>query len=141
MSEEEKHYDEGEDTLLPPEPRGVRLRDSMKPGVRESQTMNTESLQKFAELHIREVVQKQMFDNYNIDPDEWLEPISDYVYKAVSKQIREIFLEYTNLVEPLSLDEAYLDVSDCQTCEGSATLIAREIRQRVRDEYWPDRAA
>jgi len=53
------------------------------------------------------------------------------VYKAVSQQIREIFHQYTDLVEPLSLDEAYLDVSDCQQCHGSATLIAQEIRQKI----------
>ena len=46
--------------------------------------------------------------------------------------MREIFLDYTDLVEPLSLDEAYLDVSDCDRHSGSATRIAEEIRQRVQ---------
>ena len=55
-------------------------------------------------------------------------------YRAVSLQVRRIFLDYTPLVEPLSLDEAYLDVTDSNACHGSATLIAREIRQRVRAE-------
>lgn len=55
-------------------------------------------------------------------------------YRTVSQQVRRIFLDYTELVEPLSLDEAYLDVSDSTACKGSATLIAREIRRRVRDE-------
>ncbi|MEC7419979.1 MAG: DNA polymerase IV, partial [Pseudomonadota bacterium] len=45
-----------------------------------------------------------------------------------------IFHEYTDLVEPLSLDEAFLDVSDCQVAQGSATLIAEQIRHRVREE-------
>ncbi|MBL1378770.1 DNA polymerase IV [Zobellella iuensis] len=55
-------------------------------------------------------------------------------YKAVSRQIREIFGRYTDLVEPLSLDEAYLDVSDSPWFGGSATLIARDIRRAIRDE-------
>ncbi|MFE8072663.1 DNA polymerase IV [Marinobacteraceae bacterium S3BR75-40.1] len=55
-------------------------------------------------------------------------------YKAVSQQVMAIFKSYTELVEPLSLDEAYLDVSHSTQCQGSATLIAQEIRQRVRDE-------
>ncbi len=49
-------------------------------------------------------------------------------YKAVSGQIREIFSRYTSLIEPLSLDEAYLDVTDSPYCGGSATLMAQEIR-------------
>lgn len=52
-------------------------------------------------------------------------------YKAVSRQIQAIFNEYTPLVEPLSLDEAYLDVTDCRQCAGSATLIAQEIKRRI----------
>lgn len=55
-------------------------------------------------------------------------------YKAVSQQIREIFSRYTHLIEPLSLDEAYLDVTDSPHCKGSATLMAREIRQTIFDE-------
>lgn len=55
-------------------------------------------------------------------------------YSAVSSQIRAIFHDYTELVEPLSLDEAFLDVTDATACRGSATLIAREIRTRVRDD-------
>jgi DNA polymerase-4 len=55
-------------------------------------------------------------------------------YRAASRQIRGIFYDYTDLVEPLSLDEAYLDVSEAEVCRGSATLIAREIRHRVREE-------
>ncbi|WP_145542229.1 DNA polymerase IV [Yersinia alsatica] len=55
-------------------------------------------------------------------------------YKEASLHIREIFARYTSLIEPLSLDEAYLDVSDCPVCSGSATLIAQEIRQSIATE-------
>jgi DNA polymerase-4 len=54
------------------------------------------------------------------------------VYKEVSAAIRIIFSEYTDLIEPLSLDEAYLDVTDASLCRGSATLIAREIKEKIR---------
>src|SRR5437016_10402287 len=56
------------------------------------------------------------------------------VYKAVSLQIREIFAEYTPLIEPLSLDEAYLDVTENLKGIVSATWIAEEIRGRIRTE-------
>lgn len=56
------------------------------------------------------------------------------VYKNVSLQIRAIFHEYTDLVEPLSLDEAYLDVTENKTGNPSATLIAREIKQKIREQ-------
>jgi DNA polymerase IV len=56
------------------------------------------------------------------------------VYKTVSRQIRDIFLDYTDLVEPLSLDEAYLDVTENKKNLNSATLIAQEIRQRIETE-------
>ncbi|GGH72735.1 DNA polymerase IV [Phaeocystidibacter marisrubri] len=52
-------------------------------------------------------------------------------YKAVSQQIRDIFLDYTSRVEPLSLDEAFLDVTTNHKGMTSATLIAQEIRQRI----------
>jgi DNA polymerase-4 len=55
-------------------------------------------------------------------------------YREISKQIRAIFYEYTDLVEPLSLDEAYLDVTKNKKGNPSATLIAREIRQRIFEE-------
>ncbi len=55
-------------------------------------------------------------------------------YKEVSHRIFSIFREYTNLVEPLSLDEAFLDVSECTIAQGSATLIAESLRERVRKE-------
>lgn len=52
-------------------------------------------------------------------------------YRAASAQIMAIYREYTDLVEPLSLDEAYLDVSESPHCHGSATLIAKQIRDRI----------
>lgn len=52
-------------------------------------------------------------------------------YRAASRQILAIYHDYTELVEPLSLDEAYLDVSESPHCKGSATLIAQEIRRRI----------
>lgn len=55
-------------------------------------------------------------------------------YKEISQKIRKIFYEYTDLVEPLSLDEAYLDVTVNKKGNPSATLIAQEIRQRIFDE-------
>ena len=54
-------------------------------------------------------------------------------YKAASRQIREIFLSYTNLVEPLSLDEAYLDVTAPRRGPPAATEIARAIKREIRD--------
>jgi len=53
------------------------------------------------------------------------------VYREASRRMHEIFADYTDLIEPLSLDEAFLDVSNCPRCRGSATLIAQEIRQRI----------
>jgi DNA polymerase-4 len=55
-------------------------------------------------------------------------------YGEISKKIRAIFLEYTDLVEPLSLDEAYLDVTENKKGNPSATLIAKEIRERIFNE-------
>ncbi len=54
-------------------------------------------------------------------------------YRAASKQIREIFLRHTDLVEPLSLDEAYLDVTVPKTALPSATAVAESIRQEIAD--------
>jgi DNA polymerase-4 len=56
------------------------------------------------------------------------------VYREASRQMHEIFSDYTDLIEPLSLDEAFLDVSACPRCRGSATLIAQEIRKRIADD-------
>ena len=56
------------------------------------------------------------------------------LYKKESAAVRAIFERYTNQIEPLSLDEAYLDVSEVTHCRGSATLIAREIRSAIQKE-------
>jgi DNA polymerase IV len=56
------------------------------------------------------------------------------VYKEVSQQIRAIFARYTSLIQPLSLDEAYLDVTEPLVDRDSATAIAEEIRARIRWE-------
>jgi DNA polymerase-4 len=64
-------------------------------------------------------------------PDLLLIPPNMEKYRIASRQIMDIYRDYTELVEPLSLDEAYLDVSDSPHCKGSATLIAQEIRRRI----------
>src|SRR5580698_2584927 len=56
------------------------------------------------------------------------------VYKTISLQIREVFAEYTPIIEPLSLDEAYLDVTENLKGIVSATKIAEEIRARIHME-------
>jgi DNA polymerase-4 len=56
------------------------------------------------------------------------------VYKSVSEQILKIFYEYTPLVEPLSLDEAFLDVTENKKGIPSATIIAREIKKEIKSE-------
>jgi DNA polymerase-4 len=56
------------------------------------------------------------------------------IYKSVSQQIRQIFHRYTDLIEPLSLDEAYLDVTSDKLNIGSALDIAQQIRQAIREE-------
>ncbi|MDC1529069.1 DNA polymerase IV [Gammaproteobacteria bacterium] len=55
-------------------------------------------------------------------------------YRTASQQMHQIFREYTDTIEPLSLDEAFLDVTGTTICQGSGTLIAQEIRQKVRQE-------
>lgn len=57
-----------------------------------------------------------------------------HAYKEASDQIHEVFLEYTDLVEPLSLDEAYLDVTENKKKVASATILAREIKQKIFDK-------
>jgi DNA polymerase-4 len=66
-------------------------------------------------------------------PDAVFVPPDFTRYRAVSKQVRDVFLEHTVLVEPLSLDEAYLDVTHPKTALGSATAIARKIREQIRE--------
>ncbi|MDF2940234.1 MAG: dinP [Gammaproteobacteria bacterium] len=60
-----------------------------------------------------------------------LVPVNMYKYKEASSAIFGIFQKYTDLIEPLSLDEAYLDVTDCKQHSGSATLIAEAIRTEI----------
>src|ERR1700744_6472886 len=59
----------------------------------------------------------------------------DFVrYRAVSQATREIFQRHTDLIEPLSLDAAYLDVSENKTGLATATRVAKAIRQQIREE-------
>lgn len=67
-------------------------------------------------------------------PDLVVIPGTMEKYRQAAYQIRQIFYRYTDKVEPLSLDEAYLDVTDCQECQGSATLIAQQIRHTIAKE-------
>lgn len=67
-------------------------------------------------------------------PNLILIPVNMPLYKEVSAQIHQIFRRYTDIIEPLSLDEAYLDVTHCTQCSGSATWIAQEIRQAIFNE-------
>lgn len=60
-------------------------------------------------------------------------PVNMSKYREASNIVQGIFQEYTSLIEPLSLDEAYLDVSDSSHCQGSATWIAEEIRKKIWD--------
>lgn len=55
-------------------------------------------------------------------------------YRAVSKSVREVFQRHTDLIEPLSLDEAYLDVTENKTGLPTATIVARTIREQIRQE-------
>ena len=66
-------------------------------------------------------------------PELLILPTAMEKYRVASRQIMAIYRDYTADVEPLSLDEAYLDVSRTTRCKGSATLIANEIRERVRE--------
>lgn len=67
-------------------------------------------------------------------PDLVLLPVNMPLYKQVSADIHQIFRRYTEIIEPVSLDEAYLDVSECGQCRGSATWIAQAIRQTIWQE-------
>ncbi|OBW90674.1 DNA polymerase IV [Gallibacterium genomosp. 3] len=61
-------------------------------------------------------------------------PVNMKFYKEVSQQIHQIFRRYTEMIEPLSLDEAYLDVTESTQCSGSATWIAEAIRRDIWQE-------
>lgn len=67
-------------------------------------------------------------------PDLILLPVNMPLYKEVSRQLHQIFQRYTDIIEPLSLDEAYLDVTVSNAYSGSATWIAQAIRQDIETE-------
>lgn len=67
-------------------------------------------------------------------PQAIILPVRMSLYAAVSRQIRDIFFRYTPLVEPLSLDEAFLDVTGCQRLFGDAASIAARIKQDIKRE-------
>lgn len=67
-------------------------------------------------------------------PNLILRPVNMAHYKSISAQIHQIFRRYTEIIEPLSLDEAFLDVTNSPHCAGSATWIAEEIRQAIWNE-------
>jgi DNA polymerase-4 len=67
-------------------------------------------------------------------PDAVFIPPDFARYRAVSREVKEIFKRHTDLIEPLSLDEAYLDVTTNKTGLPTATLVARTIREQVRQE-------
>ncbi len=61
-------------------------------------------------------------------------PVNMTLYRQVSKSIHQIFKRYTKIIQPLSLDEAYLDVTSCPLFQGSATYIAKDIRNAIARE-------
>ncbi len=67
-------------------------------------------------------------------PDVVVVPVRMSYYAEVSRQIRDVFFRYTPLVEPLSLDEAFLDVSGCESLFGNAAQIARLIKDEIKQE-------
>lgn len=71
---------------------------------------------------------------FKLCPQLILTPVRFPLYKEISAQIHQIFHRYTSIIEPLSLDEAYLDVTHCKMYQGSATLIAQAIRRDIWQE-------
>jgi len=69
---------------------------------------------------------------FKLCPQLTLVPHRFEKYQEASDQIHEIFLRYTSWIEPLSLDEAFLDVSNSRHCDGSATLMAKDIKERIK---------
>jgi len=67
-------------------------------------------------------------------PEAIFKPPDFTRYRAVSREVREIFKRHTDLIEPLSLDEAYLDVTENKTGLPTATLVAKTIRKQIRQE-------
>lgn len=68
---------------------------------------------------------------YKLCPQITFVPLRFKAYKEASNIVMSIFKEYTDLIEPMSLDEAYLDVTDCSLKKNSATLIAKDIRKKI----------
>ncbi|MEC7832667.1 MAG: DNA polymerase IV [Pseudomonadota bacterium] len=68
-------------------------------------------------------------------PDIIFLPVNFDKYKKVSSGIREIFQCYTKIIEPIALDEAYLDVTNSQYCNGNPEDMARQIRQKIFDDF------
>lgn len=71
---------------------------------------------------------------FKLCPDLVLVPGNMALYREVSAQVRNIFSRYSELIEPLSLDEAYIEVTDSSHFKGSATLIAQAIRHDIENE-------
>lgn len=71
---------------------------------------------------------------FRLCPHITLLPVRMEFYESVSSEIHNIFSRYTANIEPVSLDEAYLDVTNSRACYGSATLIAQEIREAIYNE-------
>jgi DNA polymerase IV len=71
---------------------------------------------------------------FKLCPQLILVPVHFEKYKAESRKIREVFHRYTEKIEPLSLDEAYLDVTESPQCDGIASRIAAEIRREIFEE-------
>ncbi|BED88271.1 DNA polymerase IV [Pseudoalteromonas sp. MM1] len=85
----------------------------------------------------REYGVRSAMSNYHakqLCPDLVIVPGRMAVYKEISNQIRAVFKRYTDQIEPLSLDEAYLDVTNSNACKGSATLIAQQIRADIYND-------
>jgi DNA polymerase-4 len=72
---------------------------------------------------------------YRLCPDLIVLPVDMQKYRQIARHIHAIFRDFTDLVEPLSLDEAYLDVSDALHHQGSATRMAEAIRARIWQEH------
>ncbi|MBT6333278.1 MAG: DNA polymerase IV, partial [Halieaceae bacterium] len=71
---------------------------------------------------------------YRLCPDLVVAPVNIPKYREVSVQMHEIFEQFTDVIEPLSLDEAYLDVSNSTLFDGSASRIAEAIREQIKTE-------
>jgi len=71
---------------------------------------------------------------YRLCPDLVVAPVNIPKYREVSLQMHEIFEQFTDVIEPLSLDEAYLDVTDSTLFDGSASRIAEAIREQIKHE-------